>query len=98
MLWQGARELFSHSPALQGGPTSWLQTWSTETLGHLGGISWAEVEPCANAHYPEQCACLLLGRGLSAGHTPACKSSAVSPSLCQLWLKEHILFLPGKHL
>lgn len=88
MLWQGARELFSHSPALQGETTSWLQTWSTETLGHLDGISWAE--PCANARCKEQCACLLLGKGLSAGHTPACKSSAVSPSLCQVCLKERV--------
>lgn len=44
------RELSSHSPALQGETTSWLQTSSTENLGHLGGTSWIKVDPHTALH------------------------------------------------
>lgn len=51
------RELSSHSPALQGETTSWLQPLSNENLGHLGGITCIEVEP----HTKEQCAWVIRG-------------------------------------
>lgn len=56
------RELSSHSPALRGETTSWLQTSSDEKLGHLGSVSWTEVEPYAAPHWKEQCACFCVAK------------------------------------
>lgn len=85
------RELSSHSPALRGETTSWLQTSSAENLGHLGGISWTKYHGAIYCSSLEGAVCLfsLWQKTTCWVHFCLQVFSRNSP-LCRLWLKEHV--------
>lgn len=83
------RALFPQSspPRRNHKPIADLEQWNS------GAFGWYQLgrggAVCQHSLQGAVCLC-SLGQRLSAGDTPACKSLAVSPSLCQLWLKERV--------